>query len=34
MQEVKTELIQYIEKLDDYNLRLILSLIKRIVESH
>lgn len=34
MQEVKTELVQYIDRLDDYNLRLLLSLVKKLVEAH
>lgn len=34
MQELKIELIQNIEKLDEYNLRLLLSLVKKLVESH
>lgn len=30
----KETLIQYIEKLDDYRIRVVLAFVKRIVENH
>ncbi len=31
--DYKTEIMQYIEKLDDYYLRAVLAFVKRIVEN-
>ena len=33
MKELKNEIIQYIDQLDEYYLRVVLSFVKRILEN-
>ena len=33
MKAIKTEILQYIENLDEYHLRLLLSFVKRLAEN-